>query len=127
MFDSIECIEEYAKEQFEFWGISNWSFVWNNRKTVIYGEAWYDYKKIELSTKFVLANWNNPRLIKDIILHEIAHALAYINRRCTDHGKDFLYYCNIVGAKPRQYITDSIKPKRTSKLVVQDDTYMLLS
>lgn len=103
MFENLTDIEMSALEEFDRFGINHWTFSWNNRKTRTLGEAFFISKKIELSTKFVLANWNNPRRIRDVILHEIAHALAYEHRGHAGHGEDWIYYCNIVGAKPNVY------------------------
>lgn len=125
MFDSIEDIEAYINEEFIRFNISNWKFKWNKRSTNTLGQAFLYNKVIELSLKFVIANFDKPRVIRDIILHEIAHALAFIHKGETGHGKDWVYYCNITGAKPNRLIDGHNRIPRNTKLVIQDNNYSL--
>lgn len=125
MFECIDDITEYAKEEFARFGISDWEFRWNNRTTRTLGCAFLLHKRIELSMKFVLANWDKPRRIRDVILHEIAHALAWIHTGHYEHGKEWVYYCNITGAQPNRYQTGIINPGK-SKLVINSNLYNLI-
>ena len=125
MFNSLEELEDYIKEEFIRFNISNWEFRWNKRATATLGQAFLHYKRIELSLKFVIANFDKPRIIRDIILHEIAHALAYIHKGDEGHGKDWIYYCNITGARPTRLISEHNRIPRNTKLVIQDNNYSL--
>ena len=124
MFDSIQDLEDYIEAEFIHFGISDWEFKWNKLSTVTLGQTFLFENRIELSLKFVIANFHDPKTIRNVILHEIAHALAFKHERHTEHGEPWKRFCNITGAKPEQYQVIKTSAKR-SKLVIQDDTYSL--
>lgn len=75
-------------------GLHDWSFAFNRRKRAM-GFCRYDIRTIELSIYFVERNGHD--LIRDTLLHEIAHALVG-----PDHGHDAVWkrQCLAIGAKP---------------------------
>jgi predicted SprT family Zn-dependent metalloprotease len=95
-------IKQYALEQMEKWELTEqgWSFVWDTRAVRRYGQYRYRSKEIGITKK--LANINTIEETKDVVLHEIAHAL--VGR---GHGHDFVWkrMCRKVGAKPERCYT----------------------
>ena len=95
-------IKQYALEQMEKWELTEqgWSFVWDTRAVRRYGQCRYRSKEIGITKK--LANINTIEETKDVVLHEIAHAL--VGR---GHGHDFVWkrMCRKVGAKPERCYT----------------------
>jgi predicted SprT family Zn-dependent metalloprotease len=55
---------------------------------------------ITLSRAFV--ERNAERTVRDTILHEAAHALAWEHDRVTGHGPAWKQWCAVTGAKPRR-------------------------
>jgi len=95
-------IKQYALEQMEKWELTEqgWSFVWDTRAVRRYGQCRYRSKEIGITKK--LANINTIEETKDVVLHEIAHAL--VGR---GHGHDYVWkrMCRKVGAKPERCYT----------------------
>jgi predicted SprT family Zn-dependent metalloprotease len=95
-------IKQYALEQMEKWELTEqgWSFVWDTRAVRRYGQCRYRSKEIGITKK--LANINTIEETKDVVLHEIAHAL--VGR---GHGHDWVWknMCRTVGAKPERCYT----------------------
>ena len=95
-------IKQNALEQMEKWELTEqgWSFVWDTRAVRRYGQCRYRPKEIGITKK--LANINTIEETKDVVLHEIAHAL--VGR---GHGHDFVWkrMCRKVGAKPERCYT----------------------
>ena len=92
-------IRTWAIEQMEEWGLieENWSFVWDTRAVRRYGQCRYGSKEIGVTKK--LASINTIEETKDVVLHEIAHALAG-----SGHGHDYVWkgWCRKVGARPER-------------------------
>ena len=65
--------EMLGRELMRLFGVGDWSFGWNWRKRAL-GLCRYRERKIELSRWFVKANGEG--IVRETILHEIAHALA---------------------------------------------------
>ena len=95
-------IKQYALEQMKKWELTEqgWSFVWDTRAVRRYGQCRYRSKEIGITKK--LANINTIEETKDVVLHEIAHAL--VGR---GHGHDYVWkrMCRKVGAKPERCYT----------------------
>ena len=95
-------IKKYALEQMEKWELTEqgWSFGWDTRAVRRYGQCRYRSKEIGITKK--LANINTIEETKDVVLHEIAHAL--VGR---GHGHDWVWknMCRTVGAKPERCYT----------------------
>ena len=77
-------------------GLRGWEFGFNRRKRSL-GLCRYTERRIELSTHFV-AGHEAPE-IRDVILHEIAHALAGHE---AGHGPLWRAICNAIGARPQR-------------------------
>jgi predicted SprT family Zn-dependent metalloprotease len=77
-------------------GLADWSFGFNRRKRTL-GLCWYRRQRIELSLHFTLAN--DEPLVRDTILHEIAHALA---GEKAGHGPRWKALCTQIGCKPER-------------------------
>jgi predicted SprT family Zn-dependent metalloprotease len=92
-------IRKFAAEQMEKWGLieENWTFVWDNRAISRYGQCRYGKKEIGITKKLALINTIEES--KDVVLHEIAHALTG-----RGHGHDHVWkrMCRKVGAKPER-------------------------
>ena len=89
-------IQQFAAEQMEKWGLieENWTFVWDNRAVRRYGQCRYRQREIGVTKKLALINTIEES--KDVVLHEIAHALTG-----RGHGHDHVWkrMCRKVGAK----------------------------
>ena len=92
-------IHEFAMEQMEKWGLieEGWSFVWDNRAVRRYGQCRYRQREIGITKKLALINTVEES--KDVVLHEIAHALTG-----RGHGHDHVWksMCRKFGAKPER-------------------------
>jgi predicted SprT family Zn-dependent metalloprotease len=60
----------------------------------------YFNKKIKLSTKYTNLNSKFFHIVKDIILHEIAHAIQVDRQGILTHNSDWKKFCIEIGAKP---------------------------
>jgi SprT protein len=78
-------------------GLDGWSFAFNRRKRAM-GYCYYGRKTVELSIYFV--ERNPEPVIRDTLLHEIAHALIG-----PEHGHDQAWKekCLEIGAKPERF------------------------
>ena len=92
-------IHQFAMEQMEKWGLieENWTFVWDNRAVRRYGQCRYHKREIGVTKKLALINTIEES--KDVVLHEIAHALTG-----RGHGHDHVWkrMCRKVGARPER-------------------------
>lgn len=99
-------IHQFAIEQMNKWGLieENWTFVWDNKAISRYGQCRYNKKEIGITKKLVLINTIEES--KDVVLHEIAHALAG-----RGHGHDHVWkrMCRKVGARPERCYTPKDK------------------
>ena len=95
-------IQKFAAEKMEEWCLAGigWKFVWDNRATRRYGQCRYYKKEIGITKKLALINTIEES--KDVVLHEIAHALAG-----SGHGHDAVWkrMCIKVGARPERCYT----------------------
>ena len=101
-------IKEFAIEQLNKWGLTgsygcDWCFVWDTRAGRRYGQC--RYHKQEISVSKQLANINSLEESKDVVLHEIAHALAGMGHGHDAHWKRM---CIKVGARPERCYTPEI-------------------
>ena len=91
-------IHQFAMEQMEKWGLieENWKFVWDNKAVRRYGQCRYRQREIGITKKLALINTIEES--KDVVLHEIAHALT------VGHGHDAVWkrMCVKVGARPER-------------------------
>jgi len=117
-------IHQFAIEQMEKWQLieQNWKFVWDNRAVSRYGQCRYTKKEIGITKKLALINTIEES--KDVVLHEIAHALTG-----RGHGHDFVWkrMCRKVGARPERCYTPedkggSVKTLQGKYKLVNKDT-----
>lgn len=107
--------EKLARKQLNKYGLHKWKFEWDQAKR-IFGRCYWYQKTISISAPLFEANQaNNFNEVLDTLLHEIAHALAYVKNRCKDHGPAWKRWCKVVGARPEPFyclsnITEA-KPK----------------
>jgi len=92
-----------------------WLFRWQNKKNAL-GTCSFKNKLIKLSKWYV--ELNDIEDVKDTILHEIAHGLAYVRHGKLGMGHGLLWkrVCQEIGAIPKSCSkTDLIKPKNYYK------------
>ena len=95
-------LKEFALEQMKEHGLieEGWSFVWDTKAVRRYGQCRYGDKEVGVTKK--LANLNSIEESKDVVLHEIAHALTG-----PGHGHNLTWkrMCRKIGAKPERCYT----------------------
>jgi predicted SprT family Zn-dependent metalloprotease len=89
-------VEELAIALMRRHGLAQWEFAFNRRKRAL-GLCRYTLRRIELSSHFALAH-DEPE-VRDVILHEIAHALA---GHGAAHGPRWKSICKSIGARPER-------------------------
>lgn len=70
-----EQVEEMANSFLKHHGLYDWKFRWLKNLKSFWRAGQCDYKKKEIALSPKFAEFNYPVLIKQTILHEIAHAL----------------------------------------------------
>ena len=91
-----------ARQEMSRFALSGWSFAFDNAK-VIFGRCYFYDRKITISLPLFEANkTNNFVQVWDTLLHEMAHALAFIHDNHAHHGKEWKEWCVRVGAKPQR-------------------------
>lgn len=98
-------IRALANDMLALYGLHDWSFAFNRRKTQM-GLCCYGPQRIELSFHF--AERNSEEAIRETLLHEIAHALTG-----PGHGHDAVWEkkCLEIGAKPQRLCFDVDMPQ----------------
>jgi len=76
---------------------SGWTFDFDNGKRRFGACHWRGKNKITLSSALTQANINKPEIIRDVVLHEIAHALAGPRAH---HGPAWKSMARRIGANP---------------------------
>ena len=97
--DSFRDIEIYARLKMDELGLPDWKFGWDRARRRL-GVCRLLEKSISLSVHFVRANLEAPHEIRDTILHEIAHALAWTRHGERTHGPRWKQICREIGAVP---------------------------
>ena len=117
-------VKEFALQKMEEWRLieEGWSFVWDTRAVRRYGQC--RYRQREIGVTKVLANLNTIEETKDVVLHEIAHALTG-----PGHGHDILWKqkCVVVGARPERCYTSehnggTVKTTKGKYKLINKDT-----
>jgi len=67
--------EKEIRDLMKMYDLDDWTFKFNRRKQAL-GVCYYRAKRIELSSHFVMLNTLDD--MRDTMLHEIAHALAWL-------------------------------------------------
>jgi hypothetical protein len=105
MDDKLARAQALALQLMHQWQLQapQWRFCWNRCKRMlgrcVYPRPGLAPGLIELSEGFVLGD-NSEDLVRDTILHEIAHALA---GNLAGHGPLWKAWCSRVGAEPERY------------------------
>src|SRR6266849_4598630 len=86
-------------------GLHDWSFAFNRRKQEM-GLCYFGSKCIELSVHFI--ERNDDEVIRDTLLHEIAHALVVPGH---GHGPCWKQKCLEIGARPERLCFDVNMPE----------------
>ena len=97
--DSFRDIEIYARLKMDELGLHDWKFGWDRARRRL-GVCRLLEKSISISVHFVRANLEAPHEIRDTILHEIAHALAWTRHGERTHGAQWKQICREIGAVP---------------------------
>ena len=102
--------ETLALLHMEEHGILNtFKFFFENCKRSL-GRCHYGkVKKITLSRWYV--EQNTEELVEDTILHEIAHALDYLDRGYSNHDINWKKICIRIGANPKRCSKEVDKPE----------------
>lgn len=95
---TLDGIAARARELMDQWGLQEWSFRFTRAQSFA-GRCRYADTTIELSKPWMEANLGDEDLIEDVILHEIAHALAGAGSK---HGPRWKQFCLQVGARPQR-------------------------
>ena len=96
-FATAEDIVSYAERCFALLGLADWSFGFD-RAAPRLGCCRPAQKRITLSRHFVAVYLEtDPAQIRRTLLHELAHALAWVHRRSRGHGKVWQHYCAELG------------------------------
>lgn len=90
-------IESFAKDELAKHGLDDWSFAWH-RKRRAFGSCSYPRKTIYVSLHFVESG-ESEGVLKDTVLHEIAHAIAGAS---AGHGPAWKRAALKVGARPER-------------------------
>lgn len=97
--------EQLIKEwdiQKDKWGLSDWELVFSNQKRHL-GYCRPRKKIISISKAFMQ---RNPfPIIKDTLLHEIAHALHFLDTGKTNHSNGWKKFALKVGCEPKRCAT----------------------
>lgn len=92
-----DAVQDYALACMQATGLSAWQFGWD-RAIRRLGCCRYRLRRITLSRHFVARFCvEHPQLICRTVLHEIAHALAFIHHKETGHGRFWKHYCALLG------------------------------
>ena len=110
-----ESVQDYAVACMQALLPEDWLFGWD-RAVRRLGCCRYRTHSITLSRHFVARFCEeDPQLICRTVLHEIAHALAYIHHKETGHRRYWKHYCallGIAGEKARCQCADFAPPAR---------------
>ena len=92
-----EDVAQYARACMQSCGLAEWAFAWD-RAIRRLGCCKMSRRLITLSRHFVAAYIERePELIRRTILHELAHALAWVNGKERGHGAAWRAWCAALG------------------------------
>jgi predicted SprT family Zn-dependent metalloprotease len=100
-----------ARELMTIHGLGDWGFGFDHARRRL-GACWLDRRRITLSREFV--RLNGEGLVRDVILHEIAHALTPGD----GHGRAFKRKARELGCSDRSCVD-------TALVVTSPPTYIL--
>ncbi|MCY4170164.1 MAG: SprT-like domain-containing protein [Bacteroidetes bacterium] len=102
----IQEVENQARELMNRYGLNDWVLEFNDARRQL-GACKYSTRNIVLSRVLVLNH--SPEQITDVILHEIAHAIAGWE---AGHGPKWKAICEQLGARPISYASPSPAMKK---------------
>ena len=94
---SLDDVAAFARECMVSCGLSDWAFAWD-RAVRRLGCCKMSRCTISLS-RFFAEHYltREPELIRRTVLHELAHALAWVHQRSRDHGAAWRAWCAALG------------------------------
>ena len=130
-FTSAQDIESYAVRCFAALQLVGWRFGFDRRAVKRLGCCRMQEKCITLSVAFVLnyLERGESAPIYRTLLHELAHALAWVHHRARGHGAVWKYYCAELGipderatTKCEDYAAAEQRPRRVVAVLCHDVT-----
>lgn len=97
-YTESEC-ETYAYHIIKKYLKLPWHFDWSEKMTSAFGYC-YSNKIIRLSRRHFNLNKSFPYIIRNVILHEVAHAMQMEQMGYLSHDKHWKNYCLKIGAAP---------------------------
>jgi predicted SprT family Zn-dependent metalloprotease len=98
-YTEAEC-EVYANHIIKKYLKLPWQFEWSNKMSSAFGYC-YATKIIRLSRKYFNLNKSFPTIVRNVILHEVAHAIQLEKMGYLSHDKHWKKYCLDIGAIPK--------------------------
>lgn len=98
-FSEEEC-EAYARHIIAKHLKTHWDFVWSNKMTNAFGYC-YGNNRIKISRPYFNLNKAFPYIIRNVILHEVAHAMQFESMGYLSHDKHWKKFCLQIGAIPK--------------------------
>ena len=97
VWDECEQVAAYARACMRVCGLCGWFFKWDHAVRRL-GCCKPTLRTLSLSLYFVQAQMGrNQEIIRRTILHEIAHALAWVKNGVLGHGEAWRYWCAALG------------------------------
>ena len=96
-----------------------WNFIWSDRMTNAFGYCCSN-QTIKLSRPYFILNRSFPHIIRNIILHEVAHAMQYEEMGYLSHDKHWKNYCKEIGAIPKSTFTSHEVTKPCEKFALRN-------
>lgn len=92
-------VEAYAARCLETLSLRGWSFGWD-RAVRRMGACHPALRRITISRYYAAHNLpGNPDEVREVLLHELAHALAWKHFCAGGHGAVWKHYCALLGMK----------------------------
>ena len=91
-------IKLWEKEQ-EKWGLEDWVLLFSNQKRHL---GYCKPRKRIISLSLAFLSTNSYRVMKDTLLHEIAHAIHYMETGKTNHDNGWRDVARRVGCRPER-------------------------
>jgi len=107
----------FARKELSKNGLDGWTVNFNGRIKRAVGKCKPGKKRIDLSKTWFIdySDEIEDAELKDVILHEVAHALDYSRRGTSDHSRKWKRCAREVGADPSR-TTDGIPQKLIAKV-----------
>lgn len=107
-YSSHADVAAYAEQAMAALGLTGWSFGWD-RAVRRLGACMPGRRRISLSQHFVTAYLReDPAQIHRTLLHELAHALAWVRHRDTGHGAAWHRCCAELGIPDEKASTKAV-------------------